>query len=424
MVNKIMKVGVVKTSIDLKSRVAKEESFLLQMPASFLIGFFCIYVKTFAMMTPLFSFPDALDRGLLLIGALFLCIHILLNLEKYSGRAVTLLLVLLACAYSYIASGETSALVVALVIIAAATAGDAKSLLRVWLGMTLFLTLFLIAVFLLTAIFEPDQLTYTVRGENGGAILTRFNLSFSHPNMAAAIIMMLCGVFMFLNYENLNIRTYSGVIVISVLVLLLTNSRTSFVLTLIEILLFAAQKQRAIFNLHWIRNIVALMPAIFFLAVFLVSGPLYSDFMSDLFTGRISLWHQCFLNQGITFFGQPFQSTSYTNSMGWTYYYTTLDSAYALGLFVLGLIFSIFFCWSIFALIKRADSSLGMKLPLIIVMLLFGFTEAHVFNIVVCAPLLLLAEGILPVKTNERIKASSKARHSIRRLKKQRSKNL
>ena len=98
----------------------------------------------------------------------------------------------------------------------------------------------------------------------------------------------------------------------------------------------------------------------------------------------------------VTFFGQFFVPTKSICANGWTFYYTTLDCAYASGLLVLGLCFSAFFCSCVYRRVKKNDSQLASELPLILVMLLFGFTEVHVFSIVICAPLLLLSGGILP----------------------------
>lgn len=133
-----------------------------------------------------------------------------------------------------------------------------------------------------------------------------------------------------------------------------------------------------------------------FFIVYLLAGPLYSDSLGQALTGRVSLWHYCLENQGVTLFGQFFVPTKSIGTNGWTFYYTTLDCAYASGLLVLGLCFSAFFCSCVYRRVKKNDPQLASELPLILVMLLFGFTEVHVFSIVICAPLLLLSGGILP----------------------------
>lgn len=141
---------------------------------------------------------------------------------------------------------------------------------------------------------------------------------------------------------------------------------------------------------------VGVLPIVLFALVYVVAGPLYSDSLGSLFTGRISLWHYCLENQGLTLFGQRFVATQVTDETGYVYFFNTLDSAYAAGLLMFGLCFSAFFCWCVHSCMKRKDSSLASELPLTLAMLAFGFTEVHMFDPVICVALLFLSKGILP----------------------------
>lgn len=371
---------------------------MLQLPAAFVLGFACVYLKTFISMTPLLSLPDVVDKGLLFVGAAFLLLQIVSEAKSYGTRFVPFLLLLLSTVYTYLASGETAPLSVSLIIIAAATVRNSKLLVQLWLSMTAFFSLFLVAVYSFTALFAPENLTYVLRVEDSGVSAVRFTFFFSHPNMAAAIVMMMCGAYMYLRYEQLGFRTYAFVLVIAFLVSFFTDSKTSTALIVLLVACFAAQRRWGIFARREMKKFVALLPFLLFGLVFLVAGPLYNDSLGQMLTGRVSLWHYCLINQGMTLFGQQFTATQSIGSDGWVYYYTTLDSAYASGLFVFGLCFSAFFCWCITALIKKDEPDLPVKLPLILTMLAFGITEMHIFSPVICAPLLLLSGGLLPAQ--------------------------
>lgn len=380
---------------------SKDGVGMLQLSAAFVLGFVCVYVKTFASMTSLISLPDAVDKGLLFAGAAFLSLHIVSKSKSYGRRLVPLLLVLLSTAYTYLASGETAPLSVSLIVIAAATAGDSKSLVRLWLATTAFLSLFVMGVYGLAAVLDPGSLSYVFRWENGVESSVRFTFFFAHPNMVAAIVMMMCGAYMYLNYDKLGFRTYIIVLAIAVLVLLLTDSKTSTALIAFLVICFAAQKQWRIFAHGRLRRLVSVLPILLFVLVYLIAGPLYNDSLGQSLTGRVSLWHYCLVNQGLTLFGQHFVASQSIGANGWAYYYTTLDCAYASGLFVLGLCFSGFFCWCVCSRVKNNDSQLASELPLILAMLIFGITEVHIFSPVICVSLLLLAGGILPPKDVE-----------------------
>lgn len=375
---------------------AEDGTGILQLSACFVLGFICVYVKTFVSMTPLIDLSDIVDRCLLFAGAAFLSLHFVSRSKSYGKRFIPLLLVLLSSAYTYFVSGETAPLTVSLVVIAAATAGNTKSLVTLWFVTTAFLLLFTMSVYGLTAILDPNSLPYVLRLENGIESTVRFTFFFSHPNMVAAIVMMMCGAYMYLNYDRLRFRTYAVVLVIDVLVFLFTDSKTSTALIAFMIACFVAQKQWGIFEYCGLRKFVAILPIALFGLVYVIAGPLYRDFLGRFLTGRVSLWHYCLENQGLTMFGQHFVVSRFTDVNGFTYYYETLDCAYASGLLVFGLCFSAFFCWCVYSCVMRKDGLHASELPLILAMLVFGITEVHIFNPVVCGALLLLSKGILP----------------------------
>ena len=147
------------------------------------------------------------------------------------------------------------------------------------------------------------------------------------------------------------------------------------------------------------------MPIMCFIAVWLIAGPFYTSFLGDMFTGRVSLWHACLENQGITLFGQPFQATSHIGPNDWLYYFATLDSAYADGLFVLGLFFCLFYCWAFWRCAKFSGIDSDRILPVLFAVSMLGVTEVHIFSVVVCFAPLLMGESLLkPKETSSREK--------------------
>ncbi|MDN0064729.1 hypothetical protein [Collinsella ihumii] len=380
-----------------KLGTASNRSSILQLSATFVVGFLCIYIRSFFSMTSLLVLPELLDDGLLLLGSIFLLFHVLFHSKEYGKRIIPLLLIIIACAYAYLASGETIPLTVTLCIIAAATAGNVRDIAKLWFAVTAMSVAYLVVVSGITAILEPDRLSYSYRYAGGTA---RFSFFFSHPNMFAAIVMMMCGIYMYLRYEWLRFSSFVVLALIAAATFLFTDSRTSFTLTLLEIICFAVQRERGLFSGRWVTHFVGVMPILLFVLVYLISGPLYRDSLGSLLTGRVSLWHNCFVTQGITILGQQFEPSRIVSSTGWVSYFGTLDCVYASGLYVFGLVFSGFFCWCVFARTRREDSRLGIELPLILVLLLFGVTEVHALNPVLCVPLLFLAGGILPKESH------------------------
>ena len=69
----------------------------------------------------------------------------------------------------------------------------------------------------------------------------------------------------------------------------------------------------------------------------------------------------------------------------------TLDSFYASGLLTTGLVVSALFCWAVFRAVKFAKGDDRAFLPLLVVVLLHGFTETGVTAAAVTFPLVFLA---------------------------------
>lgn len=383
----------------MKNAVKREEvdarpGTVSTMPAMFVLGFGILYVRTLLQATTVVQLPDGIDKVFFVAGITFLFLHVVSAARLYGKGFWPYIAVIAAMLVCYARSGETAPLTVALVLIAGSTAARPRELVRCWFDLTVFSLLTLAALYFAMAIFDPSLVDPIYRVEDGLASRGRYSFFFAHPNMMGAFAMMLSGAYLYLRYDDLKPLNFVAIGSLNVAVFLLTDSRTALVLSLALIVLFWWQKRRGVFDGRRVRVPVAAFFVLCLLTVLAVSGPLYSETLGSLLTGRVSLWHYCYINQGVTVFGQRFEETRYTDSTGWTYYYTTLDSAYASCLFTLGLAFTAFILWCLWTRLGNADDDLAREMPLILVMLVFGITEVHVFNIAMCVSLLCLSGGL------------------------------
>lgn len=374
---------------------ARASHSILSLPASFVIGFVILYLRSALTITTIVGVPDLVDKVMLLAGSIFLVFHCIAHFASYKGKYIFAIVSICVGLICYVKSGESAAFVVVLTVLAAATVDDIDDVVRFWLGCTATLVVFLVLLFAIEMVIDPQSLKFIYRLSDDGVGRQRSAFFFSHPNMFGAIALMACSAFVYLRYDKLSLVHYFLVICVAGFVLVTSDSKTSFLLIVALVVLSMLQKSRGIFDGKRMRRMVGILPLVGFVAVLLVAGPLYSDSLGGLLTGRLSLWHACLENQGVTLLGQEFQSSTSVGSNGWVYYYTTLDCAYAQGLFVLGIAFSLWFSWAVWKCATCEELEPGRVLPALLVMFLFGITEVHVFTFAICYVILLLGKPIL-----------------------------
>lgn len=361
----------------------------------FCIGFYLLYAKVFSSLTTLFTLPQLADNTLLVSGSAFLFLHCIKNLDRYKGRVVPLTISLIVGLYVYMATGETAPFIFILVAVSASTAGDGKWLIGLWIKVTGALIAFLAVAYIIVLIGDPDSLDVVYRSDDGVIARTRYSFFFRHPNLVSALCMMLICGYLYLRSGRITGVTVVGSILLSAIVFMFTDSRTSFLLSCLAPFLFLIQQRTGFFGRRRGRRLMLALPVMLFILTLLVSGPLYSSTLGDLLTGRVWLWHVCFDNQGVSFFGQPFRSVSAVTLYGYTGTASTLDSFYASSLFVFGLLFCAVFCSFYWSCLMSLKSTLAPEYCILLVMLLFGITEVHVLNLVASPGMLLLGEGLI-----------------------------
>lgn len=362
-----------------------------KMPAAFLIGYLTLFIRNYLLILQVNPLPDLIDKALLLTGFLFLFLHVLSNLECYSGAVFLLLVIIGLMGLAYIKSGETSPLVAIAVIIASATFDDTNSLAKMWLAITAFAVVFTVFVYITTALISPLDIKLFTRTTDS-SVTIRYGFYFCHPNLFAAIVAMMLACLMLLKSNTQNVLAVLFSLVLMTVVYFFTDSRTPYYLLIIAAILFLAMPFLDPKVVKLIKLASAILPIALLLVVYLLSGPLFSDSIRDLFSARIGLWHSCYINQGISFFGSRFVPTISVEANWFLRLYTTLDSFYASCLFVYGIPFSLSFLLFNYLAARSGDDA-----NIAILFLLFfaeGFTEGHLTNLIFGLPILLMGGGV------------------------------
>ena len=370
----------------MKSRIADDIKLI---PAAFFIGYLILFIRNYFLILQVDVLPDLVDKAMLVSGLSFCFIHILSNTIFYKRRAALLFLIVGLAGLSYIKSGETSPLVALVVIIAAAPAADNQTLAKMWLVITSFVVLFTIIVYFTTLVISPSDIQFVIRLK-GSESTIRHSFFLCHPNVVAALLAMMFSCSLYLMKK----RRLTPILFIVIMfgVYSFTDSRTPFILFILVAALFFVLPDMSAKQKKVLTIVVEFLPAILLLAVFLLSGPLFSSELKDMLSARIGLWHACFSNQGISVFGDRFIATSSVEADGFIRFYTTLDSFYASCLFIYGIPVTLAILLINYITIHNCDD-----VGLVIIFLFFwleGFTEGHLTNLIFGLPLLLMGSGV------------------------------
>lgn len=370
--------------------------------AFFYFGFALLYLKTFIFETSLFDFPDSVD-ALLLASSFFFACHCLQRWREFDRPTCLLVIIFFFLVANYRLTTYTTQMTAFLFVVAASFGVDMKRFVQIWFKVTMFVFIALVTFYLIFYLAGSDLAKSVIRTEDG-SYAVRLSFFFNHPNGAATVAMMLAGAMLYLRSDRKILFThYASVCIASLFVLYTTDSRTSAILTLALIPLFHMY-QKGLFERRSVKLFVAGLPIALFVAVYLLAGPLYSESVAPLFTGRVWLWHTTLINSGITVLGKTFVPTTAISYRGWESVASTLDCFYASGLLTMGLIVVALFCWAVIRAVFSAKGDEIAFLPLLIVLFIHGFTESGVLTAAFSFPIVFLS---IALKPKEKDKISS-----------------
>lgn len=369
--------------------------------ALFYIGFALLYVKTLVAETTIVALPNVVDAAFLLASACFLVFHCIQRQNEFDRPIWFLILVGLFLIVNYRLTGLTNQMTAFLFIVAASYGVNLKRFVAIWFKVTTFVFLALVTFYLLLYVAGSDLATSVVRSDSGRDAV-RLSFFFTHPNGAANLAMMLVGALLYLNAgRKLKFTHYAFAMLAALFVLYTTDSRTSTFMTISLIPLYLIYQNTGLFNRKAVRGVIAMLPLVLYGLVYLLAGPLYSFDTAPLFTGRVWLWHTTLVNSGITVFGKEFEATSGASMYGgWSATAHTLDSFYAVGLMTTGLIVSALFCWAVIRAIRFSKGSDDAFLPLLVVLLVHGFTEDGILAVAISFPMIFLSISLRQKSTD------------------------
>lgn len=216
--------------------------------------------------------------------------------------------------------------------------------------------------------------------------LIRYSLGFNHPNTLAAIVLQILLCWVVIRWENFSFLDFMLMILISFLTVIVTNSRTTFIISLLVLFSLIIVRVKKNHLTAFTKFCLIVFPGVcaffsFLLAVMYGPDHLWMRVINDLSSQRIFFSHEYLSSYGISWWGKPIvlgTNESFDGfQLGTTY---TIDNAYCHLLVHYGLVATGFFI-TIYT-IGIAKAVYEQNTPLIIIFCayaLLGLFETEFF---------------------------------------------
>ena len=220
----------------------------------------------------------------------------------------------------------------------------------------------------------------------------RYSLGFGHANVLSAFVFNLVIMYLWLKFENLNLKDFIAVIIVELLLYRVAKTRTSLYLSVFVLLIVMIYKNKERSKLidALAKYAVPILGLFTFVMTFLYEkGNLLSHAVDQLLTRRIGLASYAYNRLGLTIFGRDMRNFTTT----WDEYYGfsggfTFDNIYSYLLINVGIVIMLLVIVIFYKVAKQGSLKNNI---FILVWALYSMTEVHGLNCYMCFPILFAA---------------------------------
>ena len=345
-------------------------------------GLVLIIIKTFLSISQIFPYSDNLEKVLTISSSIFLSIYILF--QNYSLRTL-LVYIIITFFIGYISYNVGNfSLFLSLLIIFSIRRENLNDVIRFLYDFELFLFLIQFIAVIITS-FKGYFYFFIIGG------ITRYSLGFIHPNSLALYYLNLLSMWIWLNYERIDITHEIVIVIITTLVYALCRTRT--LLVEVAFLIFFLSFRRN--TLKRIQDKIIFFskfsfPFIAIIFYFVISNFSYTNTLlvtfDQILSGRIKLSAYALTFKGLSIFGQNLQDFNAIWDSYWQINRFAFDSLYGTLLINYGIIIICLFSIIFFKLAKYNDIKISI---FILLFSFFGVSEVQGINCIAYFPLIL-----------------------------------
>lgn len=224
----------------------------------------------------------------------------------------------------------------------------------------------------------------------------RYSLGYSHPNLLHSTLFILVILFIYLFYKKLNIKLYSFIFLVNLLIYKFSVSRTGFYGVIATILFTIFMKNsKGIFKYKIIKLVVPGCILFTFITAILYEKVEFINILDRLLSGRIGYTSYFLNNYSMSLFG----NNLYLDD-------NLIDNSYIILLANYGIIIFVLYLISYNKIIKKYITlKMDKELIMIVCFSVYGITEGFLSNIFMNLSLVYIADIIFNTKSGKRLES-------------------
>ena len=354
-----------------------------KIDSAFKIGIILLVIKTMTASSLIIGYNETVDTMLSVVAALSFVISILQKRFPPKILMIYLLIVLMAL-YTVL---RLHSLFVFLVVITclALRRENIHETIRIMLfyGSVWFILHTAAAIWMS---FWGEPLHSVIDGQ------TRYHFGYSHPNTFAMVLTNLTVMWVWVNYDRINVRSIVGILVVHLISYSLTTCRTALFAWLATALLLAIfyrrEKRRKLLTAIAAVGVPLIALAIYGLMRMYLAGHPIAYVIDELLSGRIKLGAYALEYYGLSFWGQDLTDIIVVWDSDWRLSGHTFDNVYSYLMCSYGIVWLLVLVFLFYRLALIGDEKTNI---MIILWMLYGISEVQILDPYRFFPIMLVA---------------------------------
>lgn len=287
------------------------------------------------------------------------------------------------CCYSALISDQFNLFITVLVIFAIHKEDFNQIIWFIFLFELIFLLLMILLSLLMASLNK-----YQLFVDYGGRV--RCSFGFGHPNTFSIYLFNIILMWIWLWYDRIQWKHYIGLFIICLIAYLFSDTRTSFALTIVSLVLLYFSKRHN--KTRWLRSLAITIAPLLTL-LFVCSVNLYTTnssiilWLDQLLNTRLKLGSYAYYHHGFSFFGQNVFRYDIAVDPYWNLSSFTFDCAYTYFMMCGGWLWLIMACVLFAVLAVKGNNKIRL---FIIIWCLYAITEVHGMNCFLSFPILMI----------------------------------
>lgn len=347
------------------------------------IGILIMCFKTVLRQSAIIPYTDMVDNILTVVAVICLCTAILR--KKYTLKMLIFYCMIAFVSLFSVMQTKNYGFLITIIVCLAIRGENLDKILTLIFKCQLFFLIINTSMAIMFAVLGNVSMIMRISG------VDRYCFGFKHPNFFSIYLFNLLILWTWLNYENIKVKHILMMIILAIVAVYFTKTRTSFITTIIFCALILISKCNYSYKrmLNQVAKFIFPCSAVLTLICvkLYVAGNEMAIMINAMLSNRIKLGAYGILKFGYSFWGQDIDKYSVVWDSEWKLNNFTFDNLYIFLAVNQGLFWIILLSLLFYLLVKKGNLKLSV---FVIIWALYGIAEVQGLNGFMCFPIFLI----------------------------------